>query len=72
VYIDGWRTSVSLITVEVNGIAGGTKLVLTEQGAFLDGLDSNKQREEGARDSLDKLGAYLIRSDESVFGTRRQ
>jgi hypothetical protein len=33
--------------------------VLTEQGAFLDNLDTNAQREEGARDSLDKLGEYL-------------
>jgi hypothetical protein len=37
----------------------GTRLVLTEQGAFLDGLDTNAQRQEGAADSLDKLGAFL-------------
>jgi uncharacterized protein YndB with AHSA1/START domain len=59
VCVDGRRTSVSLLTVQFAGEAGGTRVVLTEQGAFLDGLDSNDQREEGAVDSLDTLGAYL-------------
>jgi uncharacterized protein YndB with AHSA1/START domain len=59
VRIDGRRTSVSLMTVEVHAAEEGTRLVLTEQGAFLDGLDSNDQREEGATDSLEQLGAYL-------------
>ena len=59
VSIDGRRNSVSLMTVEIGEAPGGARLVLTEQGAFLDGLDSNEQREEGARDSLDKLGQYL-------------
>jgi len=59
VRIDGRRMSVSLMTIELSAVTGGTRLVLTEQGAFLDGLDTNAQREEGARDSLDKLGAYL-------------
>jgi uncharacterized protein YndB with AHSA1/START domain len=59
VCIDGRRNSVSLMTVEIDGVDGVTRLVLTEQGAFLDGLDSNEQRQEGALDSLDKLGGYL-------------
>jgi uncharacterized protein YndB with AHSA1/START domain len=59
VRIDGRRTSVSLMTVEFAAAPGGTRLILTEQGAFLDGLDTNAQREEGARDSLDKLDEYL-------------
>jgi Activator of Hsp90 ATPase homolog 1-like protein len=59
VRIGGRRVSVSLMTVEFSPAPGGTTLVLTEQGAFLDGLDTNAQREEGARDSLDKLGGYL-------------
>ena len=57
--IDGRRNSVSLMTVEMAPLNGGTQLILTEQGAFLDGLDSNDQRQEGAADSLDKLGKYL-------------
>jgi uncharacterized protein YndB with AHSA1/START domain len=60
VRIDGRRVSVSLMTVELSAVPEGTRLVLTEQGAFLDGLDSNDQRQEGAADSLDKLGEYLL------------
>jgi uncharacterized protein YndB with AHSA1/START domain len=59
VSIDDRRTSVSLMTVEFSGDGGKTRLVLTEQGAFLDGLDSNDQRNEGALDSLDKLAQHL-------------
>jgi uncharacterized protein YndB with AHSA1/START domain len=59
VSVDGRRTSVSLMTVEFRENAGGTTLVLTEQGAFLDGLDSNDQRREGATDSLDQLAKHL-------------
>jgi uncharacterized protein YndB with AHSA1/START domain len=59
VRIDGRRTSVSLMTVEIMAGPDGTRLVLTEQGAFLDGLDSNAQRVEGATDMLDKLGDHL-------------
>lgn len=58
--IGGRRISVSLMTVELTPVPEGTRLVLTEQGAFLDGLDTNAQRQEGARDSLDKLGAFLV------------
>ena len=60
VRIDGRRVSVSLMTVELTAVPEGTRLVLTEQGAFLDGLDSNAQRQEGAADSLDKLSEYLL------------
>jgi uncharacterized protein YndB with AHSA1/START domain len=59
VSIDGRRVSVSLMTIELAETTDGTRLVLTEQGAFLDGLDTNAQREEGASDSLDQLGKYL-------------
>jgi uncharacterized protein YndB with AHSA1/START domain len=59
VSIDGQRTSVSLMTVELRPAAEGTRLVMTEQGAFFDGLDSNDQRQEGASDMLDKLGEHL-------------
>lgn len=58
--LDGQRMSVSLMTAEIAAVPGGTRVVLTEQGAFLDGLDSNAQRKEGARDSLGKLAAHLI------------
>ena len=59
VAIDGRRTSVSLMTVDIQAVADGTRLTLTEQGAFLDGLDSNDGRREGATDSLDQLARFL-------------
>lgn len=57
--MDGQRISVSLATVEIVGAPGGTTLVMTEQGAFLDGLDTNEQRAEGTRQFLDNLAGFL-------------
>ena len=37
----------------------GTRLTYTEQGAYLDGLDTPEQREEGTAQLLDALGASL-------------
>jgi uncharacterized protein YndB with AHSA1/START domain len=59
VSVSGIRTSVSLATVEFEPAAGGTRLVVTEQGVFLDPRDDNEKRQEGATDMVDKLGAYL-------------
>lgn len=59
VFVDGRRISVSLLTVEFAGSSTETRLLVTEQGAFLDGLDNNDQRRKGATDSLDRLGEYL-------------
>jgi uncharacterized protein YndB with AHSA1/START domain len=58
-YLDAVRISVSLTTVELKPADGGTKLIFTEQGVFLDGFDNAKGREEGSRWLLDKLGAAL-------------
>jgi uncharacterized protein YndB with AHSA1/START domain len=57
--MDGRRISVSLSTVEISGTPGGTRLVMTEQGAFLDGLDTNDQRREGTEQFLDSLANFL-------------
>ena len=57
--MDGRRISVSLATVQVAAVPGGTHLVMTEQGAFLDGLDTNEQRREGTEQFLDNLATYL-------------
>jgi uncharacterized protein YndB with AHSA1/START domain len=57
--MDGQRISVSLATVEIAGTPGGAKLVMTEQGAFLDGLDTNDQRREGTEQFLDNLASFL-------------
>ena len=59
VCIDGRRMSVSLMTIELAPAGDGTLLIMTEQGAFFDGLDSSDHREEGALDSLNKLEAHL-------------
>jgi uncharacterized protein YndB with AHSA1/START domain len=53
------RISVSLGTVELEPDGDGTRLTYTEQGAFLDGLDSPQEREGGTGGLLDALGEYL-------------
>lgn len=57
--IGGRRISVSVATLEFYPDGEGTRLLLTEQGAYLDGLDTRAQREEGTRALLDALGTYL-------------
>jgi uncharacterized protein YndB with AHSA1/START domain len=57
--LDGRKISVSLATFEFKQAGTGTKLVMTEQGAFLDGYDDNGSRESGSRQIIEKLSAYL-------------
>jgi uncharacterized protein YndB with AHSA1/START domain len=57
--LDGRKISVSLATFEFRAVGGGTRLIHTEQGAFLDGYDDNGSREQGSREIMDKLSAYL-------------
>ena len=59
VLIDGRRISVSVMTAEIVPAATGTTLVITEQGAFLDGLDDNDERRLGALSNLDSIERYL-------------
>jgi uncharacterized protein YndB with AHSA1/START domain len=59
--LDQTLISVSLATVELKPEAAGTRLVLTEQGAYLDGYDDTGQRERGTGELLDALGAELRR-----------
>ncbi|MDP4096384.1 SRPBCC family protein [Paenibacillus sp. P96] len=56
---DDTRISASLTTVEFIPVEGGTKLVFTEQGAFLDGHDTPEIREHGTNEMLDALGKTL-------------
>ncbi|WP_432850246.1 SRPBCC domain-containing protein [Amycolatopsis sp. CA-161197] len=51
--------TVSVTTVELVPDGDGTRLVLTEQGTFLDGHEEPAWREQGTGDWLDKLGAHL-------------
>lgn len=45
--------------MELEPEGAGTRLVYTEQGAFLDGCDTAAQGEQGTNDLLDALGAQL-------------
>jgi uncharacterized protein YndB with AHSA1/START domain len=56
---DETRVSVSLVTVELQPDGGRTLLILTEHGAFFDGLDSPRSREQGWGSLLDALGRAL-------------
>ena len=58
-HMDDQRISVSLATVEFKPTGDGTRLVFTEQGAFLDGLDQPDRREDGTGTLLDHLGEAL-------------
>ena len=51
--------TVSLTTVEFKPAADGTQLVLTEQGAFLDGREQPAWREQGTADQLQALAGEL-------------
>jgi len=57
--VDGSRMSVSVATVELHDLGASTRLVLTEQGVFLDGHDTSAQREEGTRALLESLATHL-------------
>jgi uncharacterized protein YndB with AHSA1/START domain len=65
-HFDDKRISVSLATVEFKPAGAGTRLILTEQGAFLDGYDDAGSREHGTRGLLDKLDAALRRETAST------
>ncbi|MGD9981404.1 MAG: SRPBCC family protein [Hyphomonadaceae bacterium] len=58
-HLDERRISVSLATMEFKPNGAGTKLVLTEQGAFLDGYDDAGERERGTRELLGQLETFL-------------
>jgi uncharacterized protein YndB with AHSA1/START domain len=56
---EGRRISVSLATIEFEPAGRGTRLVLTEQGVFLDGFEDGGGRERGTRAHLERLAAAL-------------
>jgi uncharacterized protein YndB with AHSA1/START domain len=60
-YREDSRISSSLATVQLEPAGNGTRLIFTEQGVFLDGLDTPAEREHGTGPLLDALGAYLGR-----------
>jgi uncharacterized protein YndB with AHSA1/START domain len=58
-HLDDLRISVSLATIELKPEGNGTRLILTEQGAYLDGHDKPAMRQSGTEELLDQLGAEL-------------
>ncbi|MGW0227188.1 SRPBCC family protein [Actinopolymorpha singaporensis] len=57
--VDSTRLSVSLTSIELTPVEGGTRLTLTEQGVYFDGLDNTPERERGTREMLDVLAAVV-------------
>jgi uncharacterized protein YndB with AHSA1/START domain len=60
-HTDGQRISVSLGTVQLKPDSDGTRLTYTEQGAYLDGLDTPEQRQQGTGGLFDALAEELAR-----------
>jgi uncharacterized protein YndB with AHSA1/START domain len=58
-HLDDTKISVSLATVQLSREGSKTRLVVTEQGAFLDGYDDAGSRERGTGSLLEALGATL-------------
>jgi uncharacterized protein YndB with AHSA1/START domain len=58
-HLDGRKISVSLATLELEPAGTATRLVMNEQGAFLDGYDDAGSREHGTNFLLDALGNSL-------------
>jgi len=58
-HIDDRKISASLATVEFEPSGAGSRLIVTEQGVFLDGYDDAGSRERGTQSLLDNLAASL-------------
>lgn len=58
-HLDDRKISVSVATLQLAADGNRTRLMLTEQGAFLDGYDDAGSREHGTRELLDTLGRTL-------------
>ena len=56
---NGERMSVSLVTYTFEPAGSGTRLTLTEAGAFLDAKDTADERERGTRELLESLAKYV-------------
>jgi uncharacterized protein YndB with AHSA1/START domain len=58
-FVDEKKLSVSLATITFEAAGKGTLLVVTEQGAFLDGYDDAGSRERGTGGLMDALEKSL-------------
>lgn len=57
----GKRLFAGLLTVEFHAAGAGCRMVMTEQGVFLDGHDRPENHEAGWNQMLDQLGEELKR-----------
>lgn len=60
-HVDDRKISVSLATIELEATAKGTRMKVTEQGAFLDGYDDAGSREHGTKGLMDALEKSLAK-----------
>lgn len=58
-HLNDQHISESLATLELTPEGAGTRFRITEQGAFLDGFDGARGREEGTRILLDRVAEAL-------------
>jgi uncharacterized protein YndB with AHSA1/START domain len=58
-YVGEQKLSVSLATIELEPSDAGTRLTMTEQGAYLDGVEGGSEREAGTKGLLEKLARSL-------------
>ena len=56
---DGRLVSVSLATIQLHADGSGTRLVFTEHGAFLDGLDDPSARQHGTGKLVEAMERVL-------------
>jgi len=57
--LDGKKISVSLATIEIRPERVGTRMTMTEHGAYLDGYEDAGSRERGTNAQMDELEATL-------------
>lgn len=60
-YADASRISVSVASIELLDAGVTTRLIWTEQGVFLDGLDASELREGGTSWMVDNMAEYFAR-----------
>lgn len=58
-HLNGQRISVSVAAIELKPEGSGTRLVVTEHGVFLDGLDDVERRRTGTAHLMDQLAGYV-------------
>lgn len=65
-YLDETKISVSLATVQFHPQGQRTRLVITEQGVFMNGYRDTGSREEGTNWLMDRLVASLPATDQRI------